>query len=314
MSCGTQGQGAGCGLAPTYLDFIWPNLKGLDDAGQEAFHLPEVTVADAPGPIHQEDQVRRRRGRAAELGASWAAGRADCGRGCPCCRAPGCSSPGLHPWGWWTVRGHRAPAGMRRAAEFGVRSHQSQKTLHGPWSLGSAPLSPQRANETPWGPCASALQRSWQVRSLHGVEATMRGPFPLVSWPVTRPSGQRPPRVVLTGMSGVSTSDSSRALPRAEVWPPGGGLSPGTGSSPETKPWPLTGSGTPCSQCRQHPRPSPEPAPGLQGGSCPGWTGAVRSRLTGEAQPRPQALRSGETPWWTLSPLGDGGTQTPEPM
>lgn len=73
---GPRGGAQGGGPAPTYLDFIRPDLEGLDDAGQEVFHLPEVTVADAPGPIHQEDQVHGGGGRAAELGAGWAAERA----------------------------------------------------------------------------------------------------------------------------------------------------------------------------------------------------------------------------------------------
>lgn len=59
------------GLGPTYLDFAWPNFKGLDDAGQEVFDLLEVTVAYTPGPIHQEDHVCRRGGSAAELGPAW---------------------------------------------------------------------------------------------------------------------------------------------------------------------------------------------------------------------------------------------------
>lgn len=69
-----EGSGQAWGPVPTYLDFIRPYFKGLDDTGQEVFDLLEVTVADTPGPIHQEDHVHRCRGRAAELGAGWAGG------------------------------------------------------------------------------------------------------------------------------------------------------------------------------------------------------------------------------------------------
>lgn len=65
------GRSSRAGLAPTYLDSVWPDFKGLNDAGQEIFDLLEVTEADTPGPVHQENHVHRRGGRAAELGAGW---------------------------------------------------------------------------------------------------------------------------------------------------------------------------------------------------------------------------------------------------
>lgn len=75
---GPQGRGPG----PTNLDFIRPDFKGLDDAGQEVFDLLEVAVADTPGPVHQEDHVRGGGGCAAELGAGWAGrGGVRCGQG-----------------------------------------------------------------------------------------------------------------------------------------------------------------------------------------------------------------------------------------
>lgn len=55
-------------MVPTYLDFIWSYCKVCDDASQEVFHLLKVVVADAPGPIHQEDYVSRCWGCALELG------------------------------------------------------------------------------------------------------------------------------------------------------------------------------------------------------------------------------------------------------
>lgn len=42
----------GMGPELTYLDFIRPNFKGLDDAGQEVFDLLEVTVANTPRTVH----------------------------------------------------------------------------------------------------------------------------------------------------------------------------------------------------------------------------------------------------------------------
>lgn len=55
-------------MAPTYLDFIWSYCKVCDDAGQEVLHLLEVVMADAPGPVHQEDYISRCWGCALELG------------------------------------------------------------------------------------------------------------------------------------------------------------------------------------------------------------------------------------------------------
>lgn len=74
MSCEARRGGARARPAPTYLDFVRPYFKGLSDTGQEVFDLLEVTVADAPGPVHQEDHVRRCGGRAAELGPGWVGG------------------------------------------------------------------------------------------------------------------------------------------------------------------------------------------------------------------------------------------------
>lgn len=61
----------GRGLVPTDLDFIWPDLKGLNDAGQEIFDLLEMTMANTPGPVHQEELVHGCGGCAAELGVGW---------------------------------------------------------------------------------------------------------------------------------------------------------------------------------------------------------------------------------------------------
>lgn len=58
-------------LVPTYLDFIWSYFKRCDDAGQEVFDLLEVSVADAPGSVHQEDYISRSWGCAVELGVTW---------------------------------------------------------------------------------------------------------------------------------------------------------------------------------------------------------------------------------------------------
>ena len=118
---GGQGHEAGKGPVPTDLDFIRPDVKGLNDAGQEIFDLLEVAVADTPGPVHQEDHVHRCRGCAAELGAGWGGGwvarswaRPTTPQGYP----PSCSGPApapqdLLPWGRGRGRGHGALAGVR---------------------------------------------------------------------------------------------------------------------------------------------------------------------------------------------------------
>lgn len=74
--------GRRAGLGPTYLDFVWPDFKGLNDAGQEVFDLLEVTVTNTPGSIHQEDHIHGCGGRAAELGSGWGrrGGRRGAGR------------------------------------------------------------------------------------------------------------------------------------------------------------------------------------------------------------------------------------------
>lgn len=103
----TTPAGHRAGLGPTYLDFAWPDFKGLDDAGQEVFDLLEVTVAYTPGPIHQEDHVCRRGGSAAELGSACGGrgGRWGVGQGHHCYRTLNClwlgsSAQDLLPWGW----------------------------------------------------------------------------------------------------------------------------------------------------------------------------------------------------------------------
>lgn len=87
-------------MAPTYLDFVWSDFKGLNDTGQEGFDLLEVTVADTPGPIHQKEHVHRCGGPAAELGAAWV-GREGvrCGQDAPSLQHPKLLWAGLQPPG-----------------------------------------------------------------------------------------------------------------------------------------------------------------------------------------------------------------------
>lgn len=235
---GPRGGAQGGRPAPTYLDFIRPDLEGLDDAGQEAFHLLEVTVADAPGPVHQEDQVRGGGGRAAEWGAGWAAGRAGLWVRPPPLQGPRLLQPWSPSLGLVDGEGPRGSGRKEAGSEFGDRDSRGARVSAEPeyptWTSvpGLSPSEPpKRANKAPRGPCASVFQQPWQVQSLRGCGGHHAEPLPLAGQPIPRLSGQRLPRWCRPGWAGSAPRTAPRALPWAQALP-------GLGSSLETKPRP----------------------------------------------------------------------------
>lgn len=116
---GRNGEDHQGGPVPTYLDLIPPYFKGLSDADQEVFDLLEVTVADTPGPINQEDDVHGCGGRAVEWGAGWVGREGGEGLGqAPELLPTRLSTQDLPPWGW----GKGVPGGfiLRRGREPGL--------------------------------------------------------------------------------------------------------------------------------------------------------------------------------------------------
>lgn len=182
------------------------------------------------------------------------------------------------------MRGHGAPAGRRRAASLGtgtpevLGSQQSQNTPHGPRSLGSAPLSPQRGLiRHPGAP--APLSSSSPGRSGHCVVvgATTRGHFP---WRASLYPGS-----VGRGCQGGADRDG-RGQHRRQLPVPCLGRRPCLDSGALWRQsLAPTGSGAPCGQFGQHPRPSLEPGPDPQGGSWVGRCSEIPSDGGGTALP-----------------------------